>query len=519
MESLNIRQIKTKKPWGRITPKFNPFPRSFTMDSQLDMPEESPAFHMVTQADFLRELHPSGHKIFSPEYYPDIWRKETVAVVDENGNPTGQTQENTYCEPLPRYAFAFQQIIMYKQLTHLCGNDIQFDHTSKTASKSEEDLLDSFREGWLSKDQEIAFYESCKSVKGTGDTAYVGYISKGKYGWQVFSALKGDVLYPHFNHDGSLALFARSFSDYDENGSKIANWLEVWDETYLYRYRQSTEEDGSIISRIKSVFGLSGYKLIEKAPHGFPFIPVAYKRDENGACWSDSQNSIECYELSFSQMAHNNQLYGEPTMYLQGDNVEAIHDMNGTLRMLTLGAEDKAGYLESQSAADSYQKQLELNYKMIYEQSFAVIPPQISGNSDISGAAIKILYSPAVEKAMADANEYQSFLNDMVRIFAYGYGVECKRSIDFSNLALKSWIRPFVFTNEYSMVNDLVQAVSAGFCSKDTAANRIQFYTEACEMDKIIREQKQEQQADLLFQLKQQQNSEPTNQVDNTNNK
>lgn len=99
------------------------------------------------------------------------------------------------------------------------------------------------------------------------------------------------------------------------------------------------------------------------------------------------------------------------------------HDLNGTIKTLSMGTDDKASYLSSQSASESYMKQIDTLYKMIYEQSFSVIPPELK-SGDLPAAALKILYSPAYEKAMIDAAEYQDVLRDMVELFAYGYGVE-----------------------------------------------------------------------------------------------
>ena len=108
---------------------------------------------------------------------------------------------------------------------------------------------------------------------------------------------------------------------------------------------------------------------------------------------------------------------------------------------------DKVSTLQAESASDSYMKQLDTLYKMIYEQSFAVIPPELR-SGDLPGVAIKLLYSPAVEKAMSDAPEWQPFLNDMVRIFSFGYGIEVEMTSDFATLPLKYWIRPYVHINE-----------------------------------------------------------------------
>lgn len=497
---MNTRDIKTKKPWRRIKPTGYLSGGDYSFADDVTAKDESLLFSVVSQGDFLREFYPSGHSINDPSYYPDIFKEESVPVVDASGNETGEHQRRLYRERVPRYAFAFQQIITTKHLMHLCGNDIQFELSTNSPTEKQQDYFHLFKEGWLSKDMEIAFYEAAKSVKITGDGAVVGYLNGGKFGYKVLSYLNGDTLYPHFDSTtGKLSVFARSYYDYDDKGEIITEWLEVWDKTTLRRFKKAGDKYQSFMDKLLGVFNLSGYTLVSEKPHGFNFIPVAYQRDDDGACWSASQNSIDGYEITFSQMAHNNQAFGEPILYLQGENVEMQHDVNGTLKILTMGVDDKAGYLESQSASDSFIKQLDTLYRMINEQSFAVITPELR-SGDLPAAALKILYSPAYEKASRDAAEYQSFLNTLVEIFTYGYGVEEEKSIDFANLPIKWWIKPYVHVNTSAVVADLAQCVQNGFLSKETASERITEYSTVGEWDRIMKEYKQQQSADLLYE-------------------
>lgn len=497
---MNTREIKTKRPWKRVLPQGYMQHGIFKFGDDFTPPVENLQYAIVTQADFLKEYYPSGHAINDEHYYPDIYRSTAEPIYDADGNDTGRSKTVTYKECVPRYAFAFQQIITTKQLVHLCGNDIQFELNVAEPTQEQQDDFKVFREGWLGKDMEVAFYEAAKAVKITGDGAVVGYLHDGKFGFKALSYLNGDLLYPHYDSiTGKMILFARSYSDYDNEGEMMTEWLEVWDKTTLKRFKRSGDKYKSFKEKILNLFNIDGYELVSNEIHGFPFVPVAYKRSEDGACWFASQDSIDAYELSFSQMAHNNQAFGEPILYLQGENVEMVHDINGTLKTLTLGTEDKAGYLESQSASDSYMKQLETLYKMIYEQSFAVIPPELR-SGDLPAAALKILYSPAYEKAICDAAEYQTFLNDLVEIFSYGFGVEMEKTIDFSNLPIKWWIRPYIHVNESAIVSDLAMAVQNGFISKETATERIAFYGTVGEWDRIMKEYKQQQEADLLYE-------------------
>ena len=499
---MNTRSLFRKRPWIRVLPDEYPpigYPQHravvYSVDGEM-------LNSVITQADMLREFFPSGHKIMSPIYYPDIFREEIAPVYDEEGNDTGKKTRRTYREVVPRYSFAFQQVIALKQMIHLCGNDVQFELTGSSPTSAENSFFKEFRSGWLSKGMETVFFDFCDSVKTTGDGCVVFYLNDGEVGAVSYSYRNGSTLYPHYNTRGMLTCFARRFYDYDENGKEMREKVEVWDEEYYYLLGRNGKDNKNLIDRIKDIFGIDGYMVEEYRPHGFKGCPVVYYRSEEGPCWSMSQNSIDGYELSFSQMSHNNQAYGEPILvYMgEGDGVDALRDMSGSIKQITAGPDDKVSYLSAQSASDSYMKQLETLYKMIYEQSFTVIPPDLK-SGDLPAAALKILYSPAYEKAMHDANDFQRPLNDMVRLFAYGYGVEKERSIDFLGLDMRWWIEPYVHVNSSSVVQDLATSVQNGFCSRQTAAERLEtLYTGNAEWERILREQKQEEANQALYE-------------------
>lgn len=86
---------------------------------------------------------------------------------------------------------------------------------------------------------EVEFYKLASSVKKTGDGALVFYLSNRVLGCKSLSYMNGDTLYPHYDSiTGELTLFARSYYDYDDEGNTTAEWLEVWDKKYMYRYKK-----------------------------------------------------------------------------------------------------------------------------------------------------------------------------------------------------------------------------------------------------------------------------------------
>ncbi len=487
MDALNLKEILVRKPFKRITPidchKGGLYKESVAYDDL-----DTAVYEIVSQADFLREFEPTGHIINNPVIYPDKKR-----IDPETGRE--------YTEPMARCAFAFQRIITVKQLAHLCGNDIQFEMPSSKDDESTNETFFKFKEGWSVKNMEIAWFESCKSVKVTGDVAFVGYKKNGKFYWKVLSYLNGDALYPHYDAvTGELSLFARKYSDMDESGKETSTYVEVWDDKNLYRFKKDNTGAVGLFTRIKEAFGLQGYRLVSAEPHNFPSIPVAYHRDENGACWSFSQGSIDQYELAFSQLVQNNIAFAFPIMYMKGDDVSLVGDMSGAVKAITMAEDEDAGFLNTPNGSELFTLQLSTLYKLIYEQSFAVIPPEVR-SGDMPGVAVKLLYSPAVEFAMKDAQEYQSFLDGMVRIYMNGYGTEIGQISSFNKLEIYSWILPYVPQNDSELINNLAIAVQNGFESRQTASEKIPMIAKNSEWERILKEQKEQQQQDILAQV------------------
>lgn len=491
-----MRTLLSKRPWQTVMPS-------------------RPGTPLLTepriQDDFIRQYYPSSHNIQDPMFYPDIFRNIEEPVLDADGHDTGKTVFNTYVEKVPRFSFAYQQIITLKHLVHLCGNDIQFDLNTKTESDRMSSDFGLFRDGWHEKDMEHAFYEFAKSVKITGDGAFVAYIEGGSFGWEVLSFLKGDLIYPHYGADGKLIVFARAYKEYTADGLVIER-LEVWDRTYLYRLHKATGAEDKPVTltfgRGASTYSLDGYVYDNPSqgavPHGFQNrVPVAYLRNEAGPCWASSQDSIDEYEIAFSQMAHNNKAFGEPILYLKGENVEANHDLNGTIKTITMGMDDNAGYLAGQSASESFMKELETLHDRIFEQSFVVTPPELK-SGDLPASALKILYSPAVEKGINDAEAFTPPLNDIVYLFAFGYGVEMKKSLDFVSLPVRPWIKVYVHVSESAIMSDLAIGVQNGFISKKTASERAWFYAVSTEWQRLTEEAKEAEKADLLAEYERQ---------------
>ena len=491
---LNYKEILVREPFYEIQPTGYRSHRIVKRGQVVNEPIDKPSMRIITQADFLRMYYPSGHAINDPLLYPDVVKK----------NPeTGRT----YIQPIIRTAFAFQQVIATKQIVHICGNDVQFELSGKVGTEKEElfkqQAFVTFRQGWLDMDMEHIFYEAVRSIKIVGDAAIVGYFDKdGKARARTLTYMDGDTLYPHRDSvTGEMVLFARKYNDYDEKGNVSTEFVEVWDDKYLYRAKKGVARS-RISQRIKEFFGLSGYEIFEVTEHGFDFCPVAYFRNEDGACFLPSQSTIETYEEAFSYFCENNRAYAFPILWSRGDGVNFQPDeITGAVKYIEIeDPEGQVGFMEKTEVSAAFNAQLKLLYDMIYEQSFGVKPPELK-SGDLPGVAVKLLFSPAIEMAIHDSQKLQPFIDDMMHIvkFAYGFQENCQATL--LNLKINAWIRPYTHRNDSEDYQNLALAVQNKFLSVRTASERAPEFPKNDEIERIMHEdlekRKLDQQAEL----------------------
>ena len=394
----------------------------------------------------------------------------------------------------------FQRIILAQQLVHLCGNDIHHELTGNHNNENEQMLFLDLKRGWLDKNMETVFYELAKSVKKTGDGAVVFYIDNGKLYTKMLSHSLGDTLYPHYDTYGNMTTFVRTYCDYDDDGTTVTTYAEVYDKSHVTLFKKDEAGVSGIIARVGMLIGLDGFRQVgEPVPHHFNEIPVAYMRDDDGACWSAVQSLIDKYELAVSHLCQNNMAYAFPIMLLKGDDLEVQGDIYGAVKSISMGNEDDVSYLQQANNASAFELQLNVLLKNIFNGSFTVQAPEVK-SGDLPGVAIKLIYSPSIDKAMVDAKEYDKALDTIVRLFKWGYGMELGKATQMANLGTFSWIEPYVHQNQAELVNNLVQLVNAGLLSKNTGCN-LTGYGENDEFDKVMCEFKEQQAADLLFDL------------------
>ena len=494
-QTTKKRALLTKKPFTRVVAQGHGKHGEIRgAVKETALPHDTIIRIKVTQEDFLRELDPYAHLIYNREYYPDIWRQ----------NPD---DGRWYIEEVPRYAFAFQRIILTKHLTHLCGNDIVFELADYYDDQKKVEVLDNLRRGWNKKNMEEAWYKLARSVKATGDGAVAGFLDKGEFGWRCLSFLDGDTLYPHYDRrTGKLEIFARKYNDLDEDGN-TAEFVDVWDDRYYYRLKNVGTEDiqgqynaYSSGTTFLDGYDITGWQIELMESHGFRRIPIAYHRDDNGPCWTFSQENIDNYEMAFSRLAQSNHDFGLPIAYIKGEGAKELSsaDMSYASKVFVLPSDGEAGFLNRQDASNAYKAELDTLEDNIYRQSFAVRTPELK-SGDTPGVAIKMLYSDAYENAINDSQMYHHAIGELYEMFVWGYGIETESRLDFTNTDITYYISPYFHVNETERANILALAVQNKFCSRQTAAEKFS-QSVPQENNRLERERRHEQELELMLE-------------------
>lgn len=501
---FNVKDLLRKRPFTKISPQRYNSPIVVDDINNASYFDEKPSFYLVTQADYLRELDPNGHLIYDHSFYPDkikIIEKEKVL-------PDGTTSivKEAVQQKMVRVSFPLQEMIKTQQLIHLCGNDLHHElNSSDKETKDANKYFNKFKRGWYNKQVDSYFFKYCDSIKSTGDAAIALYMNNGKVNLKSYSFLNGDCLYFHVNiFTSEPEYFVRTFQDINNDGTIATRYAEVWDKERIYLLKQDEKGIGRIISKIKGYIGLEGYSLISSVPHGFPELPIVYYRDKDGSCWSTVQDDIDMYELGFSHLCQNNLAFAFPILVMKGDDI-AIQgsDIDGAVKGFVIGADANVDYLKAPESPESFRLELETLLKNIFRGSHTIEPPEIKNGDTPTGTA-KLIFFPAIQKAMKDAADLSDSIQRLSRLFKYGYSIEAGAMTQMAELDILTWAIPYIPQNDQERINNLVQEVGAGIKSKRTACEQTGdgAYNE---YELLMEEQHEAQESDMLSQLRKQQ--------------
>lgn len=472
-ELLNDPQkILVKKPFTRgIAPYISGLQGFSDIAATATLPRRRE--YVVSQDTFLDELDPYSHAIHSLYTLDNkkvlITYKETIE--DEDGNEIVVEREKEDTINVTRLAFPMQEMIATKQKVHLTGNDLQITLANETQTKEDKSYFTVLKQFFTSKNMNIALAECVEEQLTTGDTALLQYFNKKKkLDWKTYYWKDGYCLLPHYDEYGELILFGIYYSDI-VNGNQT-ECLDVWDETFKYRYIKDGYE----------------FKLTESPKrHGFEEVPISYKRGD--VAWNKVQKPIEDFELHASLWAESVRYYGDPLLFLKG-SIDVLPGRDERGKVLAGEDSDADAKLIQAEESKNVTNLMDFWLREIFRHSYTVslIPETLHISGDLPGISVKLLMSAAIEKAISEAKKWDGFIDKMLRLFIYGVGIESGEAAQIGRLKVFGKIIPYIPQNDTEVINNINSSVGAKSISRETG-NSLHPMAEADENSRVLAEE------------------------------
>lgn len=471
---MTPKQITRKDPFKRILPYTQP-PTfiSGNAKSEVSLPENQ--WMVIPQEAFLSELHPSGH---------DINYKAPKVLKDKDGNVKDS-------QDVSKIAVAMQEVISIKQRIHLASNPTKFTLTEKDRTQDSEDLFVVLKQAWADKNMDVYKSKVIESWLDTADGALYVYLDSGKVGCREFSFKNGDVLLPHYDYFGNLSTFGRMYGGVDDAGRNV-EMLDVFDKTNITTFQKKRFMGMEITEK---------WRVVQNPkPHGFKEIPIVYKRSDD-VCWGSVQPLIDKLEESLSNLSENNRYYANSILFISGD-VTKMPSRDGAGKVLQGKGDAKASFLATPESSASQTSEIDLLLSQIFLGSFtvSVSPDSVKSSGDLPGITVKLLFSPAIERALASAKEWDDSIDKLARLFKWGYGMEIGKQTQMSALKVRAELDIWMPQNQAEIADILNQGIYSKAISRQTANETFPYAVngEKERVDKEIQEDKDAEMASSL---------------------
>lgn len=365
-------------------------------------------YDFYTQEDFVRENTPSAHEINSHKMSTrPINGVEEVEITNEDGTVTKEARFYTAgFEPVEIVRFGKQKQINMSKAAFMAGNGFWVSHEDKTHNFGE--TLNSWKD---SAGLDYAWLEVVQSCHYTGDGAIYLYIYNNQLRYQVFSYLKGDVLFPEIDENRNPILYrlytlrgkravdiysttrVQTWIEDDKESEKTKSWIARfggWFAKNLNWEDTVTSEDGwrrvaDITVQTPDGINPCTYWRIADIPSGI------------------AQEDICSMEKSASMVADEVRSTVQAILFMKATNIESMPQIDSTGKMVGVkGAVDelKAAdmkYVNRPDLSNIATIDLSTKEKSIKQSTMSVdITPEIFRSADPSSAAIKLLFTDTI---------------------------------------------------------------------------------------------------------------------------
>lgn len=369
-----------------------------------------------TQEDFMRENESSAHDINS-KYMSTRAIYDARPKVDAEGNP--ELDENG--EPIKEWfvsgfdkvetvRYGTQRRINTSKAAYVGGNGFWINHEDK--SHEDGNTLNSWKD---TTGLDTAFQEMLNSLYLTGDAAIYLYSIGGKdIQYEVFSYLKGDVLFPDFDENRNPILY-RLYTLRGKNAVDVyaCGYIETW-----IQGDNDVEEDENTLnwwqkfsgwfakgldwkSKVKSEDGWIRLSLKDTQISNELNQCIYWRRDDIPSGCVNTE--ISKLESAASFVADGVKSTSQATLFLKATDIESLPQLDSTGKVIGVkGSMDElkaadAKYLVPPNLSDIATIDIANKKESILKSSMMVdISPEIFRSGADSSAAMKLLFTDVI---------------------------------------------------------------------------------------------------------------------------
>lgn len=358
---------------------------------------------IVTQDTFMKELDVYSHNVLFDENIPAI----TVKI---KGNDYLEMSQH-------RMAVPFQELILGKQVRHLCVN--KMNHTLLNTEPTDEQMKCFIRikQAWAEKNMEGAKTKFVQDQKSYGDAALLFFMGEdNKLHTKNINYADGYVIITHKDEYGKHILECLYYAITDDDGNQTT-YIDCYDDEKMTRFTSTYEGGGSLDS--------SGWVRHAPIMHGFPENPLVTKRGE--VAWNRGQTTIESYEALYNTFIVVQKRHGWGIIYIKGKFNQNGQKIAGQviLNDTSLDPEADAKTLNSPDPNHMIET-LELMEQTIMKScgTTFILPKDIKISGDTSGLAVELTQELDMATAQDGVIEWQNVANKMMRLFKAGLAKE-----------------------------------------------------------------------------------------------
>ncbi len=384
-----------------------------------------------TQEDFMRENEPSSHDINSRFMsMRPVYDVREVEVKNEDGTVTKEPEWFvTEFEPVETVRFGLQKRINTSKAAFMAGNGFWICHEDKDHDIGEK--LGSWKD---SAGLDLAWQELVQSCYLTGDGAIYTYIYNKQLRFQVFSYLKGDILFPDVDENRNSVIY-RLYTLRGKRAVDIYSTTRV--QTWIEGGKDSEKEE-NWIARFGGWFAKNlNWKSTKTSEDGWRCIADNAVQTPDGinpcVYWrvpdipsGIAQEEICKLEKSASMVADEVRSTVQAILFLKATNIESMPQKDSTGKVIgvkgtvdELAAAD-AKYVSRPNLSDIATIDLNTKEKSIMQSTMSVtISPDIFRASDPSSASIKLMFTDTLIWCKNEFIHLYPGLVELVEVFKH----------------------------------------------------------------------------------------------------